>query len=169
MSKNLVGVRGTTQETLLQRRQRLQGAPHHWGLLWSCQSPPTTIESCTSSPLGGRRVVRLAAEEVESSEAGLRGEARTGHPPSLLPSSLSSRLHRLPSPHSHFLKESRSSALSTRKQDTAVSFMFPSHRPPSRGIGGAFAQRGRRGARASPSGTLPIVGGLAGMGHRPGR
>ena len=54
-SKNLVGVRGTTQETLLQRRQRLQGAPHPWGLGGAASPPPPTIESCTSSPLGGSR------------------------------------------------------------------------------------------------------------------
>lgn len=146
-----------------------------------CSTPLGVWGSC-QSPSHNNRILHLfptwwaqgeglcSGKKRESSEAGLRGEARTGHiPRASLPSPSPSRLHRPPSSSFPFLERI---ALCSQHQESRIlgcPLCFPliARPPAASGVPLRSEEGGEHGP--PPLGTLPIVGGLAGMGHRPKR
>ena len=146
-----------------------------------CSTPLRVWGSC-QSPSHNNRILHLfptwwaqgeglcSGKKRESSEAGLRGEARTGHTPrASVPSPSPSRLHRPPSSSFPFLE--RIALFSQHQESKYLGVPYVSLSPPAlprhRGCLCAARKGGEHGP--PPLGTLPIVGGLAGMGHRPKR
>lgn len=90
----------------------------------------------------------LCSRKERSLSEERRAQATTPEPPSQAPHPQSPPPAQLPIPISW---KNRALLSAPGKQETWVNLMFPFHRLSSCGIGGACAQRGRRGAWASPS------------------